>query len=184
MRIGLDIDDVLFPWSEHAHTACEAAGITNGAQITRWRFYEDYGCTADEFWDVVNAEYRAGMLDRDPYPGVTDLLASVREAGHTVHLVTARGFDGPLADMVRASTGAWALRHAPHDSLTFAKDKAAVAWDVFLDDSPTNVRALHGVGRRCFLRDQPHNRIDCDDLVRIDNLAAFINLATGLEVTP
>jgi hypothetical protein len=39
VRIGLDIDDVLFPWTDRAHAAAEAAGITNGAAITQWSFH-------------------------------------------------------------------------------------------------------------------------------------------------
>jgi hypothetical protein len=175
MKIGLDIDDVLFPWSQHAHNACEAAGITNGAQVTRWRFYEDYGCTADEFWEVVNAAYVDGMLQRSPYPGVTDLLSRVRGDGHSIHLVTARGFEGALAPMIRQHTVEW-VAQIPHYSLTFSADKTVVLADVFLDDSARNVEALHAAGRRAFLMDQPHNQ-SADHLTRVYDLAGFLNIA-------
>ena len=181
MRIGLDIDDVLFPWSEHAHAACERAGITNGRQITQWKMHLDYGCTADEYWDVVNAEYEAGMLERPPYPGVIDLLARARGAGHTVHLVTARGFEGPLAESIRLATAAWTLQIS-HDSLTFAKDKTVVVADAFLDDSPANVEALRERGVEAYLRDQPHNR-GCESLPRVADLAEFLDTILSREVS-
>lgn len=181
MRIGLDIDDVLFPWSQHAHAACERAGITNGASITRWRFFEDYGCTADEFWDVVNAEYQAGMLSREPYPGVVALLDAARNAGHSVHLVTARGFEGPLAELIRTTTATWSTQ-IPHDTLTFAKDKSLVKVDAFLDDSAANVESLLEHGVDAYLHDQPHNRSHVG-LPRVADLREFLEAVLGREVT-
>ena len=42
MRLGIDIDDVLFPWFDKAHAACERAGVVagihaNGALASRRR---------------------------------------------------------------------------------------------------------------------------------------------------
>lgn len=179
MRIGLDIDDVLFPWSDHAHAASVAAGITNGREITQWRMHLDYGCTADEWWDVINAAYEAGMLDRRPYDDVEETLIGLRGAGHTIHLVTARGFEGPLAELVRRTTAAWVLI-LPHDSLTFAKDKTTVRADVFLDDSIANVEALRAHGVDAYLRDQPHNRSD-ESLPRVADLTAFARIIHSLD---
>jgi FMN phosphatase YigB (HAD superfamily) len=176
VRIGIDIDDVLFPWSQHAHEACERAGITNGKQVTQWGMHIDYGCTSDQVWDVINAAYVAGMLvAHQPYDGVVEILDDLRAAGHTVHLATARGFEGPLANMVREHTVAWLTSHEiPHDSLTFTADKSVLNVDVFLDDGVHNVIALQKAGIRAFLRDQPHNH--ASDLPRVDDLAAFARL--------
>jgi len=181
MRVGLDIDDVLFPWTEHAHAAAERAGITNGAQITQWDFAADYGCTREEWWDVINAEYRAGMLEREPYPGTANLLALARENGATIHLVTARGFEGQLAGFVRRTTAEWATQ-LPHDSLTFSKDKAAVRTEVFLDDSVHNCLAVKKVGTFAFLRDQVHNRgMESARLPRARDLAQFLCLVGAIS---
>jgi hypothetical protein len=175
MRIGLDIDDVLFPWTEHAHAAAEAAGITNGAQVTQWAFHNDYGCTRDEWWAVINEAYVAGMLERDPYPGVVELLGEVHQNGHSIHLVTARGFEGGLADLVRTTTAAWS-RRLPHDSLTFSKDKTVLRCDQFLDDSVSNVESLHRAGVPACLRTQPHNARSATQFTfhRVADLAEFL----------
>lgn len=172
MRIGLDIDDVLLPWSDAAHAAAEVAGITNGRAMTSWKAYEAYGCSADAYWDVVNDAYRDGMLLGDPYPEVIDLLTATRAAGHSVHLVTARGFDGPLVPLVRAHTVEW-VDGIPHDSLTLSKDKTVVHCDAFLDDSVPNVQALREHGVNAYLRDQPHNRHDIE-LPRVTDLGEFL----------
>lgn len=175
LRIGLDIDDVLFSWSEHAHAACVEAGITNGREIDRWAFHESYGCTADEVWAVINEAYIAGMLKRPPYDGVQEILADLRAAGHTIHLATARGFEGALATMVRNDTVDWVNVHEiPHDSLTFTKHKELLNVDVFLDDGVHNVEALQKAKIRAWLRDQPANRES--RLPRVADLAAFARL--------
>lgn len=174
-RIGLDVDDVLFSWSVHAHAACEAAGITNGKVVTQWGFHNDYGCTADEVWEVINQAYVDGMLRRPPYPGVQDILMDLRAAGHTIHLATARGFEGPLAGMVRHHTIEWVATHEiPHDSLTFTADKSLLNVDVFLDDGVHNVEALQRAKIRAWLRDQPHNQTS--KLPRVADLAAFAHM--------
>lgn len=175
LRIGLDIDDVLFPWSTHAHTACENAGITNGKVVTQWGMHLDYGCTSDEVWEVINQEYVDGMLTRSPYDGVQEILTDLRNAGHTVHLATARGFEGPLAGLVRHHTIEWLQVHEiPHDSMTFTADKSLLNVDVFLDDGIHNVEALQKAKIRAWLRDQPHNQ--ASTLPRVADLAAFANL--------
>lgn len=178
LRIGLDIDDVLFPWSDHAHRAATRAGITNGRTITQWSMHLDYGCTPDTFWDVINQAYLGGMLLRDPYPGVTDLLQAARAAGHTIHLVTARGFEGHLAPMIRRHTIEWA-QQIPHDTLTFAKDKTVVDTDVFLDDNADTVAALRHYGTDAYLRDQLHNQAADPTLPRVTDLQHFLDLAVS-----
>lgn len=177
MRVGLDIDDVLFPWSDLAHAACERAGITNGKQVTQWSMYLDYGCTSAEVWEVIHDKYRGGMLLEPPFEGVVDILRAMREdAGWTVHLATARGFEGPLAGLVRSHTTAWLEGYEiPHDSLTFTKDKTIVQSDAFLDDSIPNVTALRAAGVNAYLHDQGHNRSDTT-LPRVANLSEFASI--------
>jgi FMN phosphatase YigB (HAD superfamily) len=169
----MDIDDVLFPWSDLSHAACERAGITNGKQITQWGMHLDYGCTPDEVWAVIDAEYVDGMLRKPPYPGAVEILEGLRKAGHTIHLATARGFEGKLADVVRRDTVAWVMQ-IPHDSLTFTQHKPLLNVDVFLDDGVHNVEALQAAGIRAYLRDQRHNQ--SSDLPRVADLAEFANL--------
>lgn len=173
MKIGLDYDDVIFPWSRYAHEACEAAGITNGKQVTQWAMYLDYGCTSEVLWRALDGAYLGGMLLRQPYEGVQEVLADLRDAGHTIHIATARGFEGRMATLVREHTVQNIADYGiPHDSLTFTKDKTIIGADVFLDDSIPNVVALRAAGVDAYLNDQCHNRSDTE-LPRVANLAAF-----------
>lgn len=172
--IILDVDDVLFPWSAHAHAAIVRAGMDNGAVITRWDCHNDYGITSEEFWGVITRAYMDGMLMQEPYPGVIEEILLLQAAGHRVHIVTARGFEGAVAQIVRDETANWLLRYGiPHDSLTFTKNKASVPADYALDDNAGNVTALRAVGVEAFLRTQDHN-LSNTVLPRMADLTAFV----------
>lgn len=173
MRLGVDVDDVLFDWSNRAHLACLEAGITNGKQITQWGFQDDYGVTSDVLWDVLYRAYVRGMLNEQPIDGARSALEILQRTGHTIHIVTARGFEGHLGGFVRRETAAWLHDYEiPHDSLTFTKDKTLVAVDVFVDDGPKNVTALEAAGIPTYLMDAIHNQ-GFEHHARISSITEF-----------
>lgn len=159
MRIGIDLDDVCFPWFDKAHAACEQAGITNGVTPTQWAMYDDYGVTLEEWLRVMEAATLDGSLyTGDPYPGTYEALGALQDAGHTLHVVTARGFFAH-GDLIRRHTIEWLAEwEIPHDTLTFAKDKTLVRTDVFVDDSWKNVQELTAAGVATWMVDAPHNQ--------------------------
>ena len=175
--IGVDVDDVLFPWSDLAHAACEAAGITNGKQVTQWEMHLDYGCERELVWKVINMAYEDGMLtSAPPIEGTRDVLAELMMAGHRVHLITARGYEGPLAQRVRDWTIQWLMEYdVPRWSLTFERDKARMGMDYFVDDSISNVTKLRAAGCEAYLHTRRHNLSDTE-LPRVDTLAEFASI--------
>lgn len=175
MRIGVDIDDVLFPWYEKAHQACVDAGITNGVQPTTWSPHEEYGCTAQDWFDVLEeATLNGSLYSGPPYLGAVDALWRLQNAGHTIHLITARGFF-VFGDLIREQTIEWLEHHdVPHDSLTFSQDKTAIPVDVFIDDSAKNCAALVAAGVRTFMVNQPHNT-HADHELRVDHICEFVD---------
>lgn len=179
MRVGVDVDDVIYPWLARAHAACRTAGITNGNLVSHWEMWEDYGCTKEQWVEVLEQATRTGFLhDAAPIPGATSALDRLREAGHTIHLVTARGFwSAEQGSLIRAHTVEWLNEwQVPHDSLTFSLDKSVVRTDMFADDSPRNVAALLQAGIHAHLIDAPHNQ-DVEDgpMHRNASLAAFVD---------
>lgn len=174
-RVGVDIDDVLYPWADTAHSLCEEAGITNGATITQWEFWRDYGCEAQTVWNLLDAAtHNGGLYDREPYDGAAEALQQLTDAGHTVHLVTARGFlaNGPL---IRQLTCAWLERWSiPHHTLTFAQDKRVVPVDHFIDDSLRNYDQLHQHGVSVYLLNRSHNHVTPCHRRRVDSLQQFV----------
>ena len=113
MRIGVDVDDVLYPWYASAHRVCSQAGVTNGIMPITWACYDEYGITFEEWQGVLSYPTLEGSLYlAAPYHGTRDALALLKNAGHTVHLVTARG-TAPFwhGTEIKAHTYRWVAEH-------------------------------------------------------------------------
>lgn len=162
-RVGVDIDDVLFPWYDRAHTASVTAGIADILHTPHtWHPYREYGCEPQAWYDALAVATLDGTLYAgEPMPGVVDALTRIRDAGHTVHLVTARGHLAHGA-AIKTQTIQWLDEHTiPHDTLTFSRDKTVVPCDWFIDDNVDNATAVAATGARAYLHRQPwnlHNR--------------------------
>lgn len=179
LHIGVDIDDVLFGWYDRAHSLCMEAGITGGVVPTTWSPFVEYGCSEKAWWDVLAAGVRSGYLySGEPIPGAPGALAELMDAGHQVHLVTARGF-GEHGDMVREHTVAWLVDHEiPHHTLTFSTDKSVVRTDYFIDDNAHNIADVCAAGSRGFLNTRPWNaHVEHTD--RVDHVAEFAATILG-----
>lgn len=178
LTVGIDIDDVLFPWYDLAHEASVAAGIANGVTPTQWAPFADYGCTDQEWFDVLAAALHDGMYEAAPIPGAVEAVRRIADAGHQVHIVTARGL---LAHglTIKAATVAWIEAHdVPHDALHFTGDKTTVRTDVFVDDHPKHTAALEGVGTTTYLVDRVYNR-GTDHPRRIAHISEFADAIVG-----
>jgi len=176
MRIGVDVDDVLFPWGYRAHALCKAAGITNGKQVTQWEAHLDYGVPLQSWLDAVGPMVDDGSYLAAPYEGVQDALARLQAAGHTIHLVTARGGFSRGSE-IRQQTIQWLSDwEIPYDALTFSKDKTVVNVDVFIDDSLKNYDALVAAGVNTYLVNQPHNGPWFDRRQRVNSFVEFADL--------
>jgi hypothetical protein len=176
VRVGIDIDDVLYPWYDVAHQICTRAGITNGATPTSWQPFHEYGCTDQQWFDALAAATLTGELySAAPFPGTPEQLSRLIDAGHTVHLVTARGFMQNGTE-IRQSTIEWLDDWSiPHHSLTFAKDKRAVLTDVFLDDAAHNYDQIDD-HTEVWLLHAPHNVSARAGRRSVPSVAAFVDL--------
>lgn len=181
MRLGIDIDDVLFPWFDKAHAACERAGITNGITPSQWSCYLDYGVTLEDWLAVMEIATLDGTLyTGEPYPGAIEALHSLKDAGHTLHIVTARGFFAH-GDLIRRHTVEWLRANdVPHDSLTFSKDKTFIRVDAFVDDSWKNVSDLVAAGIPTWMVDAPHNKTT-EYPHRVASVSEFASIILSME---
>ncbi len=182
MRIGVDVDDVIFDWFGRAHEASEREAITNGrGRPSQWECWLDYGCSkADWLLAMEYATLDGTLYTGDPIPGAVESLHALRNAGHTLHIVTARGFF-VHGDLIRKHTVDWLRDHSvPHNTLTFAKDKTLVRTDVFVDDSWKNVQDLVAAGVPTWMVDAPHNQ-GVEYAFRVQSVVEFATAILAME---
>jgi hypothetical protein len=184
--VGVDIDDVLHPWFLTAHGLCEAAGITNGVTPKSWRMADEYGCELDVWVKVLEQATKDGTLyGVAPIPGAVEALRRLLFAGHRIHLISARGtasWQSPEEQgEIHRQTWKWIEEYAvPHDSVTFASDKAVLArdngLDYFVDDAVHNFQALEMIEpMETYLLTAPHNG-DFWTPFRLDSMDEFADL--------
>lgn len=174
LHIGVDIDDVLFPWYPKAHDACVKAGHANELPIpTSWHPYLEYGIDVQTWHDILGiATTNGNLYCGEPIDGINQPLQALLDAGHKVHLVTARGYlqHGHIA---RADTVDWLDTYkVPHTTLTFSQDKTIIPTAYFLDDNSDNIAAVQAAGSRGFLLNQPWNEHAAHE-DRVDHVAQF-----------
>lgn len=167
LDIGLDIDNVLYPWSTVMTRWVERRkGLAPGTlddHALSWTWYKDqWGMTSEEFLEHFTAGVHAGVIfsEGDPSPGSVSCVRRLAAAGHRLHYVTDRAIAGVSVEHAWQVTHRWLHDHGfPVDSLTITPDKASVGTDVFLDDAPHNIDALFAAGHPApLVWDKPHNQ--------------------------
>lgn len=143
MKIGVDIDGVLFPWADAANSAVmERFGLVDpGAHVTWDHLKESIPADAWAWlWtqEGLDTVFRQGWRI---YDGIAPVVRWLMAAGHEVHFVTHRDpcATGTLtaAYLARHFSGVrWAGLHVLQP--TVAK-RTIGHWDAFIDDKPETV---------------------------------------------
>lgn len=186
LNLMVDIDDVIFPLIDSIHAIALEWGLHDGSIGPEWAGWEAYGCSQDRYWDLwVTFSARNGYVETPPIQHQIEALRHLYFEGHTVNLVTARGFFSNGED-VKRWTREWIEEFAiPHHTLTFAKDKVGAqrelgAFDLAIDDSPGNYTALENAGVNVWLQNHHHNRLfDAD--ARVDDMWSWVKIAEKLS---
>lgn len=158
MRIGIDIDNTLYPLAEELREYfSHRLGYALPTE-THWDSHIlHWGLSGNLYSEIIGEGVEDGDLFRhaEAYPGASEATWRLSEAGHTIVIATARR-SNPL---VRKVTRDWLLKESIYyDELIFDKDKRAAAADIFIDDKPTNIPVLLLAGVRAVYFDQPWNR--------------------------
>ena len=147
MRIGFDIDGVLYPWTDAANDALAAKfGGRKLGEHLHWDWLK--GQIPSEqwrwLWSAEGQRYSFGHVERI-YPGVVDAVnAILRVPENRVHFVTHRDprrtAEATARFLARHFGGhPWAGVHVVQNNVP----KFSLAeWDVFVDDKPETVEEL------------------------------------------
>jgi FMN phosphatase YigB (HAD superfamily) len=190
LDVLIDIDGVLYPFPEvFTPYASGQLGRELELDTTRWEFYEEWGVDYAGFVELVTR----GVADRRlwwegaPYADVPAAVARLRDAGHRLHLVTARDISG--ADAALAATNHWLGEHdLVVESVNLAQDKPTVlgalgldpASCVAVDDGPQHVLAWESAGVFAVVLDRWGTYRG--DHRHVPDLGAFADIVDGLAV--
>jgi uncharacterized HAD superfamily protein len=161
-RVGFDIDGVLYDFEDALREYLEDNDYTYPMPVaTQWHFAEQWGMTRQEFDGWCKDALRYGHLfdGCHGFPGVREQLQRVRDAGHTIVLITARDFGHPMT--ARSQTQRWLVDYnIPHDELWMrqASQKHTIKVDYFIDDNLDVYHRMLGAGVKAFLHDRPYNQ--------------------------
>jgi hypothetical protein len=176
MRIGFDADGVLYDFAESLKQFLVSRGFP-AARCTpplTWKFYMEWGLTLEQFIEACNEGIRAGVVLTygEPYEGAREAMTRIVDAGHTIHIVTARDFGPPGAS--ESSTSKWLTNSdLPFHSLTFSSDKTLVRTDFMIEDKLENYDALIDSGCNAWLMDRPWNQANDKPRKRVYSLNEF-----------
>lgn len=157
MKIGIDIDGVLYDFVTSIHAYAERKlGRTLPRNFDRWGFFfDEWGLDWLAFCQLMEDGCAEGELYHrgELAEGAADVIRMLAKLGHEVIFATARGA------YAEAATRAWLDSHGLyHELVVAAEDKTTLGLDVLLDDSPANIEAARAAGIRGVTFDQPWNR--------------------------
>lgn len=187
MRIGIDLDGVCYRFENAVRRHLM---VNHG--YTRESLPDPIGWNLEERWGMNRDQFRAFCdegVDADiiftygaPYPKVIDGVQAIARAGHSIHVVTARGYGQPGAS--ESATARWLdTWNIPFDTLTFAHDKTVARTDIMIDDKLENYDELEAAGTHAVLMDQKWNQDIPGGKTRnrVKDMLEFADLIQGMQ---
>jgi 5'(3')-deoxyribonucleotidase len=94
-----------------------------------------------------------------PIGGASETLWKMSEEGYHLRVITSRFVKHGQNAQVISDTAVWLDKNSiPYRDIIFAKDKADIYADIYIDDSPDNVMNLKMAGRKVITFDAPYNQ--------------------------
>lgn len=186
MRIGVDLDGCVHDF--HKSLTDYLCMIEHDWKIDAesepqdWHFYRHWGMSDEEFVATCNAGVDAGVVFRgNIHDGAADAIASIRAAGHTIHIITDRQF-GSTPEASHRATKEWLAEHGiAYDTLTFSADKTVVQTDMMVEDKIQNYDALTAAGTMVFLINRPWNMPAGDGRYRVNSISEFAHVVLAFD---
>ena len=179
MRIGFDVDEVIYKFTKAYHMWLnEAKGMILDPEekvqtydwFTRWESYDEFSLNLHEAVDAGKMYWEGEVYE----PQIAHNLQELRDAGHTIHIVTARLF-GIQKCALEATQHFFAANGLIYDTMDITEDKALVSTDIFLEDNIKNYDALEAAGVTSYLINRSYNLRD-DNRRRVDTVDEFTGL--------
>lgn len=186
MRIGVDIDGTLYPWTQAVNAALGYVhGVEGLTEHTHWDYLKDV-ITPEQWawcWSKEAAEAVFGQ-DKE-FEGCVPAVNALIQDGHDVHFVTHRN-----PQLTSGITAKWiADRFEGYSGLHVLSNKVAKTslgtWDVFIDDKPDTIEDfLANTDALVLIPDRPWNKEVKGGLRFTDWAAAYHALYPPEPVRP
>ena len=159
MRVAVDFDDTI---ADMSTVACAVLSEMVGKEIKKkdWTDWDmnNLGIPKEKFFEAIRLMCEKGLYRQVPFvsPSCLPTLKTLAEAGFILDVVTER------QSKQRRTVLDWLkVNKVPYNTLVLVrigKSKAALGYDVYVDDNPIQAVKIAKTGKVCLLYDQPWNR--------------------------
>ena len=169
MRIGLDIDGVIYPWHYSIYRYFTEFKNFAGSELEFWAYFRLFSVEKQMYYVSIPTLYTDTSLTQD----AIEYLPKLAELGELFY-ITSR--DHELQPLTQKFFKFYDIPFK--ENLIFEKDKASVVRlygiDYFVDDMISHLEKMQGI-TTSFLFKQPHNFYDRDGYNCIGSLKEFYN---------
>ncbi|MEM0441530.1 MAG: hypothetical protein QW450_00020 [Candidatus Nitrosocaldus sp.] len=155
MKIAVDVDgvlaDIISVWLTYYNERHDSS--LSKEQIQRWDFWKSIGYSAERFYSELATCWKEWHKVPVMEDGIANSIATLRSLGK-VDIVSAQ----MAKDYVKMWLDHNKIIYDDYVSVTRGVDKADLAYDAFIDDSPINAERISSMGKLVLLYDQPWNR--------------------------
>ena len=188
LTIAVDLDNTSAEYTDGLRAkAGQILGIAPADFHTAFPVVTDYAMwengwtgmdTKEKYFALHTQAVENGLFeDLVPYDGVSETLWKFHNQGHFIRIVTARFLKPGDRFTVMETTSKFLDAHEiPVDDIAFTARKVDVMADVYIDDSPSNIKNLTAAGRTVIIYHQEYNKDleglrahNWDDVERIIN---------------
>jgi 5'-nucleotidase len=164
--LGIDIDGTTGYYVEALRKFCvQKLGIPEERAMIEFPVPIDYQFSN---WKLLEGNFKNFHCDAvaeglyewmDAIPDASSTLWRLNDEDYHIHFITSRFVKHNMNQQVVVSTAIWLDKHKmPYRDLSFKEDKADVYADIYIDDSPSNIKAFQEKGRHVIIFDAPYNQ--------------------------
>lgn len=159
MRVGLDLDGVVFDFAGFANRWLSRHHDVAPISVDRWDWYKGYengDKSWRKLWDHVaeTGAFRRLLV----LPGAVTSIRRMTKAGIEVVFITAR--NPKFTEDTRYALSCYGFGDAEEYPLYMEREKWRVAADLYVDDQPANVTSLRERQCAAYLFAQPWNEVE------------------------